>query len=141
MAQRDRAHGAAECRQEVHAYRLPSSLFTVFASPFASVWSRAKRRLRFGLFFSRRWLFIARRRSSFPVPVTLNRFLAPLCVFCFGIVSRHPRILRRPEQHHHVPPVEERRRLDLADLAVSDPAAFGVIAEQAKTALEQQTAA
>ena len=29
----------------------------------------------------------------------------------------------------------------LADVAVSDPAAFGVIAEQAKTALEQQTAA
>jgi large subunit ribosomal protein L20 len=29
----------------------------------------------------------------------------------------------------------------LADLAVSDPAAFAAIAEQAKTALEQQTAA
>src|SRR5438105_5307111 len=79
-------------------------------------WSRRKSRLRFWLFFSSRWLFIARRRSSFPVPVTLNRFFAPLCVFCFGIVSRHSRVLRRAEQHDHVPSVEERRRLHLADL-------------------------
>src|SRR5438067_569972 len=86
------------------------------ASPGASGWSRPKSRLRFWLFFSRMWLFIACRRRSLPVPVTLKRFFAPLCVFCFGIVSRHPRILRRPEQHHHVPSVEERRRLDLPDL-------------------------
>src|SRR5207244_218698 len=62
------------------------------------------------------WLFIACRRSTLPVPVTLNRFFAPLCVFCFGIVSRHPRVLCRAQQHHHVPAVEERWRLDLTDL-------------------------
>src|SRR5205823_457393 len=31
-------------------------------------------------------------------------------------ISRHSRILRRPEHHHYVASVEERRRLDLADL-------------------------
>src|SRR5215216_1258973 len=62
-----------------------------------------------------RWLFIALRRRSFPVPVTLNRFFAALCLFCFGI-SHDSCVLRRPQQHDHVPPVEERRRFHGADL-------------------------
>src|SRR5438270_2543019 len=87
----------------------------MFASPLASTSSLPNARLRFGLFFSSRWLFIARRRRILPVPVTLNRFFAPLCVFCFGIFF-DSRVLRRTQHHHHVAPVEERRRLDRADL-------------------------
>jgi hypothetical protein len=30
---------------------------------------------------------LARRRVIFPVPVMRNRFLAPLCVFIFGMVA------------------------------------------------------
>src|SRR6478672_13332267 len=54
-------------------------------------------------------------RISLPVPVTLNFFFAPECVFCFGI-SLDSRILRWAEHHGHVPPFEERLRLDQADL-------------------------
>src|SRR6478735_4701678 len=54
-------------------------------------------------------------RISFPVPVTLNFFFAPECVFCFGI-SLDSRILRWAEHHRHVPPFEQRLRLDQADL-------------------------
>lgn len=36
-------------------------------------------------------------RMSFPVPVRVNRFAAPLCVFCFGMVfilpARRTRVL------------------------------------------------
>src|SRR5438105_13927987 len=77
--------------------------------------SLRKPRLRFELFFVRLWLFIARRRSSLPPAVTLNRFLTLLDVFVFGI-SLDPRVLRRPQHHHHVPTIEERLGLDLADL-------------------------
>src|SRR4051812_42847352 len=59
---------------------------------------------------------MALRRSSFPVPVTLNFFFAPECVFCFGIVSFCSCVLRRCENHRHVPALEEWRRLDLPDL-------------------------
>src|SRR5436190_2649070 len=55
------------------------------------------------------------RRTSFPVPVTLNFFVAPECVFCFGIFL-DSRVLRWAENHRHVPPFEERLRLDQADL-------------------------
>jgi len=30
---------------------------------------------------------LARRRITFPEPVSRNRFLAPLCVFIFGMVA------------------------------------------------------
>src|SRR3712207_6907641 len=85
---------------------------------FCSATGLSSRKLcrRFADFFSRLWLFIARRRRSFPVPVSLNRFFAPLCAFCFGIVSRHSRVLRRRQHHDHVASVEERRRFDRADL-------------------------
>src|SRR5437764_4619083 len=51
------------------------------------------------------------RRTSFPVPVTLNFFLAPECVFCFGISLRSC-VLGWAEHHRHVPPFEERLGLD-----------------------------
>src|SRR5438309_7543024 len=54
-------------------------------------------------------------RISFPVAVTLNFFFAPECVFCFGI-SLDSCVLRWAEHHCHVPPFEERLRLDQADL-------------------------
>src|SRR5581483_366479 len=74
-----------------------------------------------GDFFSSRWLFIARRRRIFPPAVTLNRFFAPLCVFCFGIcrvllLALRSGVLRRTQDHHHVPAVEERRLLHQPDL-------------------------
>src|SRR5439155_17360313 len=97
-------------------YPLPRSFFTFLASAPLTGASLPKLRLRLGDFFSSRWLFIARRRSSFPVPVTLNRFFAPLCVFVFGICFRNSRVLRRSQHHHHVPAVLQRRRFDLADL-------------------------
>src|SRR5215210_4492277 len=58
---------------------------------------------------------MALRRSSLPPPVTLNFFLAPECVFCFGISFRSC-VLRRGENHGHVAALEEGRRLDLPDL-------------------------
>src|SRR5436190_13844155 len=77
-------------------------------------------RFRFpGLLFTR-WpggvVLWRRRRSTLPVELSLNRFFAPLCVFVFGIVFCNSRVLRRPEHHHHVAPILQRRRLDLADL-------------------------
>src|SRR5213595_2622709 len=78
--------------------------------------SLRKPRFRLEVFFVKLWLFIARRRSSLPPAVTLNRFLTLLDVFVFGIFPLHPRVLRRPQNHHHVASVEERLRLDLTDL-------------------------
>src|SRR5204863_5103545 len=95
---------------------LPKSRRSVFSLLLSTGWSLPNARLRFGLLCSRLWLFIACRRVSFPVPVSLNRFLAPLCVFCLGIVFVYSCTLRRPEQHHHVPSVEEGRGFDLPDL-------------------------
>ena len=99
-----------------HRYFTPSSFLTARTSLSATGLSLLKLRLRFGDLCSSRWLFIARRRRSFPAPVSLNRFFAPLCRFCFGIVSFHSRVLRWPQHHHHVPPVLQRRRLDHAEL-------------------------
>src|SRR5438105_960293 len=96
--------------------RLPSSRFTLRSSASATGTSLRKPRLRFADFFSSLWLFIACRRRTLPAADSLNRFFAALDVFVFGIVSRHSRILRRPEQHHHVASVEEGRGLDLPDL-------------------------
>src|SRR3954453_6858568 len=82
--------------------------------------SLCRPRFRFpGLLFTRwpggvvRW---RRRRISLPVELSLNRFFAPLCVFIFGIVFCNSCVLRWAQHHHHVPPVLQRRRLDLADL-------------------------
>src|ERR1051325_7663811 len=84
--------------------------------------ARRKLRLRLGDFFSRLWLFIACRRRSFPAPVDLNRFLAALLVFCFGILSS-PGSLGRGDHHRHVAPVQERLLLDRPELChvLSEP--------------------
>src|SRR6266536_6175324 len=95
---------------------LPRSFLTSRTSAPCTAACLRKPRLRLADFFSSRWLFIARRRSSLPVPVSLNRFFVALCVFCFGIVSRDSCVLRRPQQHHHVPAVEQGRGLYLPDL-------------------------
>src|SRR5207244_2335634 len=84
-------------------------------APPCHVASFRKPRFRLDDFFSRLWLFIARRRSSLPPAVTLNRFLALLDVLIFGI-SLHPRVLCRTQNHHHVAAVEEGLRFDLANV-------------------------
>src|SRR5271156_1617882 len=48
---------------------------------------RRRRRFRFADFLVRMWLLNARRRRTLPDAVTVNRFLAPLCVFIFGILN------------------------------------------------------
>src|SRR5262249_24381261 len=98
------------------AYPIPSSFLTDFTLDSSTGTALRKRRLRFGDFFSSRWLRIAGRRISLPVPVTLKRFLAALCLFVFGISFGHSRVLRRSHQHRHVASLEERLLFDLADL-------------------------
>ena len=57
-----------------------------FTSPLvAIVVLRRRFRFLFGDFLVRMWLLNARRRLTFPDPVILKRFLAPLCDFIFGI--------------------------------------------------------
>jgi hypothetical protein len=56
-------------------------------SPFVeNVVARRRFRFRFDDFFVRIWLLNALFRLTFPVPVKLNRFLAPLWVFIFGML-------------------------------------------------------
>ena len=43
------------------------------------------RRLREPVFFIRKWLPVALRRMTLPVPVSRNRWAAPRCDFIFGI--------------------------------------------------------
>src|SRR5215211_4120505 len=84
-----------------------------------TAWSFAKSRLRLALFFSKLWLCIAWRRRILPLPVTLNRFLAALDVFCLGTLRCSHwllDLLQRREDHDHVPAVLERRRLDRPEL-------------------------
>src|SRR5947209_11403719 len=88
---------------------------TVFALSGSTACALLTARFCFGDLCSRLWLWFALLRSSFPVPVTLNFFFAPECVFCFGISLRSC-VLRRAEHHCHVPPFEERLRLDETDL-------------------------
>src|SRR5712691_2925909 len=95
---------------------LAMSFLTSRTSALCTSTGLRKRRLRLADFFSSRWLFIARRRSTLPVPVSLNRFFVALCVFCFGIVSRSSCVLGRTQHHHHVPAVEQGRGLYLPDL-------------------------
>src|SRR5215831_17583386 len=97
----------------------PSNFLMAFRS-LGATGSACRTRLRFATPCFTRWPggFVRnlRRRTSLPVPVSRNRFFVALCVFCFGIVLLHSRVLRRPQDHHHVPSVEERRRLHLPDL-------------------------
>src|SRR5262249_8993549 len=80
---------------------LPRSFSTFFSSLGATCTLSRPRFLFPGLLFTRwpggvvRW---RRRRKIFPAAVTLNRFFAPLFVFCFGIVL-HSCVLRRAEHH------------------------------------------
>ena len=46
---------------------------------------RRSRRFLFDVFLVRMWLLNALNLLIFPEPVTLKRFLAPLCDFIFGI--------------------------------------------------------
>src|SRR5215216_1898513 len=57
-----------------------------FCSPFVAI-SPARRRFRFRFedFLVRMWLLNALKRFTLPEPVVLKRFVAPLCVFIFGI--------------------------------------------------------
>jgi hypothetical protein len=57
-----------------------------FASPFvATVVARRRFRFRLDDFLVRMWLLNAFMRFTLPEAVILNRFLAPLCDFIFGI--------------------------------------------------------
>src|SRR5579883_2481190 len=57
------------------------------ASPgVCTVVGRRRRRFRFADFLVRMWLLNALRRRTLPDAVTVNRFLAPLWVFIFGML-------------------------------------------------------
>src|SRR6478672_5111739 len=87
---------------------------TVFAFAESTGWSLLNWRFCFcDLFMSFPDIWL--RRISFPVPVTLNFFFAPECVFCFGI-SLHSCVLRWAQHHGHVPTLEQWLGLDQADL-------------------------
>src|SRR5262245_35973001 len=63
----------------------PSSFWTFFFSAPVTSAGRPRRRVRLLGFFSSRCDRYCLRRNTRPVPVTLKRFAAPRCVFCFGI--------------------------------------------------------
>jgi hypothetical protein len=63
----------------------PKFLRTLLTCLPVNVSTPAKPRLREALFFSKKWLPLARRRKTLPVLVTFIRFLVPLCVFSFGM--------------------------------------------------------
>ena len=57
-----------------------------FVSPgVVMIVPRRRRRFLFDDFLVRMWLLNALMRFTFPEPVILKRFLAPLCDFIFGI--------------------------------------------------------
>src|SRR5581483_8570884 len=58
-----------------------------FASAGATTKAPSRRRVRLLGLCSSRWFLLARRRITLPEPVSLNRFLAPLCVLVFGMVA------------------------------------------------------
>src|SRR5688572_21630036 len=66
-------------------YACRRRLMTLASPRVAMSAERRRRRFRLDVFFVRMWLLKARRRETLPVPVTLKRFLAPLCDFIFGI--------------------------------------------------------
>src|SRR5262250_3795535 len=75
--------------------RLPGGGLGYFASNFlifltsagATVTSPASRRVTRDDLCSNRCLRFARRRNTFPEPVSRNRLLAPLCVFILGMFA------------------------------------------------------
>src|SRR3954465_12878700 len=69
------------------AAHLPSSSLARFASCFFSSSGSSRRRLRLEFFLPRMWLLMACRPRTLPLAVSLKRFLAPECVFCFGMTT------------------------------------------------------
>src|SRR5690349_15466822 len=65
----------------------PRSFLATLASPGARTCSWLRRRVRRDDLPSRLWRMCACCFISFPLPVSLKRFLAPEWVFCFGISS------------------------------------------------------
>src|SRR6188472_1806374 len=65
----------------------PRSFLATLASPGARTCSWLRRRVRRLALPSKLWRRFACCFMSFPLPVTLKRFLAPEWVFCFGISS------------------------------------------------------
>jgi len=62
------------------------------SSVFATMAAWRKLRIRFAGLLVRRWLLYPLCLMTLPVPVTLNRLAAPLCVFIFGISSSNNKI-------------------------------------------------
>ncbi len=65
---------------------MQSIRFTKFILEGCTYAAWRKWRLRFVLFLVSKWLLNALYLRIFPVPVTLNVFLARECVFTFGII-------------------------------------------------------
>lgn len=65
---------------------MTSILSTLYVSDFDTREAWVRLRLRFVVFLVRMWLLKAFFLLIFPVPVNLNLFFAPECVFVFGIV-------------------------------------------------------
>src|SRR5688572_2131431 len=66
---------------------LPSSFLMTLASCGARTTSWLRRRVSFEDLPSRLWRMPAPCFITLPLPVTLNRFFAPECVFCLGIAA------------------------------------------------------
>src|SRR5690606_15112568 len=66
---------------------LRSSFLMFLASASATGAGPLSRLVRLEGLCSSRWFLLARRRITLPEPVTLKRFLAPLCVLVFGMVA------------------------------------------------------
>src|SRR3954470_20453983 len=77
----------ARAYRTLDAAHLPSSSLARFASCFFSSSGSSRRRLRFEFFLPRMWLLMACRARTLPLAVSLKRFLAPECVFCFGMTT------------------------------------------------------
>lgn len=73
-----------------------------------------------GAFFRRLWLFMPFVRKILPVPVILNRRLAPLCVLSFCFDTTLPTLLlvltlllaQRIQNHGHRAPLHAGRLID-----------------------------
>src|SRR5947209_19766791 len=84
-AREDRPALLARVHGSLDAAHPPSSLRTVVLSLAATNFGWASRRLRLAFFLPRMWVRIAWRARSLPPAVLRKRFLAPECVFIFGI--------------------------------------------------------
>src|SRR6202035_3195335 len=78
-----RVDGALDPRH----FPTPSSRLTRGASWSERIAGRPSARFFFGDFFSRMWLVKGCRARTFPLAVTLKRFLAPEWVFIFGMIA------------------------------------------------------